>query len=86
MTCIKTGCHIFLPQYGEFAYGDAHEFDGVFVFRLVGGPSRSPLASTLHFTVPDISEWFNRHSPEMSTLIASCVENHGYEGKPLAQE
>jgi len=26
MTCIKTGCRVWLVEYQEFAYGDAHEF------------------------------------------------------------
>jgi len=25
MTCTKTGCQIFIEQYGEYAYGDAFE-------------------------------------------------------------
>lgn len=28
MTCIKIGCHLFIEQYGEYAYADAFAYDG----------------------------------------------------------
>jgi hypothetical protein len=84
MTCVKTGCHIYLSEYNAYAYGDAHQFGNVFVFRLVGGPSHSPLDETLHYTVHNSLEWFERNRTDgSSTLIAGGVSFHGYEGKPL---
>ena len=29
MTCTRTGCQIYIEQYGEYAYGDAFEVDGL---------------------------------------------------------
>lgn len=29
MTCVKTGCHIYLEPYGEYAYGDAFEIEPI---------------------------------------------------------
>jgi hypothetical protein len=80
MQCIKTGSHIYLAQYAEFAYGDAYEGpNGLHVFRIVQR-SFEPLRDVRHFTVYQISEWFDKDSGQTSTLIAFDVANHGYEG------
>ena len=84
MTCVKTGCHIYLAEYNQYAYGDAHEYNGVYVFRLVGGPSFDPLATRLHFTVIESKEWFDKYTTDgNSTLISTSVQPHGYEGVPI---
>lgn len=79
MTCLKTGCHIYLEQYHEYAYGDAFVYGaGVYLFRLVT-VDREPVAPTLHFTVYEIADWFDKGRSN-STLIAVNTRNHGYEG------
>jgi hypothetical protein len=89
MTCIKTGCHIYIEQYGEFARGDAHAYNGMFVFRLVE-ISHEPLAPTMHFQIRDVVEWFDRFAMERhgtsSTLLAFDVENFGYDGIKVSLE
>lgn len=87
MACVKTGCHIYLIPYGEFAYGDAHEVDGVFFFRLVEVQS-IPTGPVIHYEVNGFDSWWDKsdnmgHCP--STLIAkgSDVLSYGYEGRPV---
>lgn len=80
MTCIKTGCHVFIEPYGEYAYGDAYEVAAVRYFRLVQR-SRKPLAPTLHFTIHSFHDWFDKDCAEhISTLITTQSRNHGYHG------
>ncbi len=94
MECIKTGCHIFLEEYQEYAYGDAFELaldinDGeyeekVLFFRLCAR-SRKPIRPIEHFIVRRIAQWWDADKTSMmqnSTLIASAAncKNHGYEG------
>ena len=88
MQCIKTGCSAFLVQYGEWVYGDAYETpSGDLVIRVAGRDRAGPLnASNRHFTVLDVSHWFDDRERNMqqhnSTLIAArgMFTNHGYEG------
>tara|TARA_R110000782_G_C14819205_1_gene413795 strand:- start:12860 stop:13132 length:273 start_codon:yes stop_codon:yes gene_type:complete len=81
MKCIKTGCHLFLANYGEFLRGDAFEGEGVLLFR-ISDRSRKPLDTNLHFTVKHESIWFDKDDAR-STLLAyeRNVRNHGYQGK-----
>lgn len=81
MPCTKTGCHIFIEPYGEYAYGDAFELNDVAYFRLVQR-SQEPLFPRLHFTVWNYDSWFDADSP-MSTMVSADYANLGYEGKPL---
>lgn len=85
MHCTKTGCHVHVAEYGEYAYGDAFEIAGVAVFRIVQR-SRRPLQSKLHYTVAEIGEWFDKDSSTVrtSTLIAKRFNNHGYDGRDIA--
>lgn len=92
--CIKTGCHILLVEYDEYAYGDAFQMvvDGgpgnlsfVYFFRLCER-SHKPIRDVLHFTVHEITHWFDdEHTGQAqnSTLIAESVTNLGYDGEPL---
>lgn len=85
MTCEKTGCHIFIMPYQEYAYGDAHTdtYGEVYVFRLVAR-SFTPLQDVLHYKVMDFDEWWDKDK-EVSTLLVPNIRvvNLGYEGKPL---
>lgn len=95
MTCIKTGCHIFIEPLGEFAYGDAHEVDGTYIFRLVRY-SGGPIYDVLHFFVRDYVYLWDRNRTEgdannygaSSTLVSyrSSVTDHGYAGTQIAQQ
>jgi hypothetical protein len=86
VTCTKTGAHLYLEEYGLYAYGDAFETTGgQAVFRIVQ-VGQQPIQSRIHYTVHEIEEWFDRHvrTGETSTLIAKLdgFQSHGYEGKP----
>ena len=87
MTCTKTGCHIKIAEYNEFAYGDAFEVNGVAIFRIVDRSHSGPMLSAIHYTVHRVDEWFDKDNPTAnnSTLITGSFENHGYEGKAVDQ-
>lgn len=87
--CIKTGCHVFLEPYCEYAYGDAFEEEGMLVLRLAAR-SLYPINGNkvIHFTIRDWSSWFDADKTSMdqnSTLLSSPTfwTGHGYEGKSL---
>lgn len=87
MTCMKTGCHIWIENYGEWGYGDAHHIRGLWVFRLVA-TSFEPMNARCHYTVTEIEDWFDRERMEItgraiSTLFAAKVKDHGYEGREI---
>lgn len=81
MTCTRTGAHIFLAEYGRYAYCDAFEVGPVAYFRIVQ-TGRRPLDHFLHYTVTRIDNWWDRHDSRISTLITreAGFINHGYEG------
>jgi hypothetical protein len=82
MPCTKTGCHILIEPYNEYAYGDAFELDGVAYFRLVQR-SHSAIFSVLHYTVKHFDVWFDTDKTsqqQCSTLVTDDFENHGYDG------
>lgn len=91
MTCIKTGCHVWLEPHQQWAYGDAFEMFGVHFFRLCekrfhrdGGP----ILPTKHFTVTDWALWFDEDKTSQdhnSVMVCDpfSVTNHGYDGVPL---
>lgn len=86
MTCVKTGCHIYIIPQGVYAYGDAHEVDGVYFFRLVE-ESLTPLAPVLHYEVNGYAYWWDRCKDIFcTTLIAQGhdVLSYGYDGLPLS--
>jgi hypothetical protein len=83
MTCIKTGCQIYLTQLGIWAYGDAHQCGDAYFFRLVEEYAL-PRQGALHFEIGNYDTWWDRHR-DVSTLIANasdCVA-HGYTGTPI---
>jgi|DEB0MinimDraft_12_1074336.scaffolds.fasta_scaffold07182_6 hypothetical protein len=86
MKCTKTGCHIFISDYDEWAYGDAFEGNGLALFRLVV-TDRKPLRDVVHYTVFTCDVWFERDNPEQptSTLISANFINHGYKGIPYTK-
>ena len=78
MTCTKTGCHIYIEPYQEWAYGDAFELGSVAYFRIVQR-SFTPLDRVQHYTVVDYDSWFDKDGT-VSTLISDAFVSHGYEG------
>ena len=80
MTCIKTGAHVFLEEYDEWAYGDMHIVGSVYVFR-VAQVEFGPIYSVMHFTVHSIANWFK--DQPYGTIIATSVTDHGYDGIPV---
>jgi len=85
MTCVKTGCHIYIIPYGIFAYGDAHEVGGAFFFRLVQY-SDKPLFTKLHYEVNNYDSCWDRHA-QVSTLVARSedVIFQGYDGRDTSE-
>lgn len=90
MTCVKTGCHIYIIPYGTFAYGDAHEVDGVYFFRLVD-TSDGPIAGTIHYEVNNYDSWWDKDknaeggwTPSTMVCRGSDVLSYGYEGRALS--
>ena len=77
MTCIKTGAHVFLEEYGEWAYGDVHLVNGVHILR-VAQVEFSPIYLDKHFTFHAITNWWK--DKPYGTIIASFATNHGYNG------
>jgi len=84
MQCIKTGAHIYIAQYGEFAICDVFELQGVNLFR-IAGTSREPMRDVIHFNVVDVAQWFDREATDGrdSTMISACAANFGYDGKAV---
>ena len=84
MQCIKTGAHIYIAQYGEFAICDVLELKGVNLFR-IAGTSREPMRDVIHFNVVDVAQWFDREATDGrgSTMTSACAENFGYDGKAV---
>jgi hypothetical protein len=85
MTCVKTGCHIYIIPYGTFAYGDAHEVDDVYFFRLVE-TKNTPTAEVIHFEVNGYDSWWDKDKAnpwQPSTLVVrgEDVVSYGYEGR-----
>lgn len=90
LDCIKTGCHVFLSEYGEYAYGDAFRIanDGgyTYVFRLCERSHKPIRTDTLHFIVHRVAHWFDDERTSQSinsTMIAEDVTDNGYHGIPL---
>ncbi len=94
--CVKTGCVVYLEQYGSWIYGDAFRYDGVLVIRAVYEchvPTDPNIGGVRHFTVKSVADWWDERRTSMrqnSTLLAlpDCWINHGYEGipEPLLKE
>jgi hypothetical protein len=86
MTCVKTGCHIYLAEYREWAYGDAFEVDDVAIFHIVER-GFEPLREVKHFTIHRLTHTFGPRNPTMDNtgiLISGMGywETHGYNGVP----
>lgn len=84
MSCVKTGCHVFLEPYRMWALGDAFELYGVTYFRF-SVLSYNRIRDVKHFTVHDWEHWFDEDKTTtdgISTMICSpfAVINHGHEG------
>lgn len=91
MTCVKTGCHIYIIPYGAFAYGDAHEVDGVYFFRLVEVKT-SPTGEVIHYEVNNYDSWWDKDIAadiawRPATLVAKGADvlSYGYEGRHIIE-
>lgn len=87
MTCVKTGCHIYIIPYGTYAYGDAHQVGDVFFFRLVL-TTDDPPPHVLHYEVNGFDSWWDRgqeSGAHPSTLIAHVADviPYGYDGRDI---
>lgn len=94
MTCTRTGAHIYLWQYGEFAYCDAFEVKGnwddtkgsgdVAYFRIVQ-TSHQPLRPLVHYIVHDVDNWFKDFPTSTLITKADGFSNLGYDGRPIKE-
>jgi hypothetical protein len=71
MTCIKTGCAIHIEEYNVYAWCDAHDLGGAYVFR-ISFETFDPkeLRAPASYIVREIDEWFDR-GKNPSTLIST---------------
>lgn len=84
MTCVKTGAHVFLEEYHEFAYGDMHEFFGCHILRVSSrGPEPQNGSDKVHFQVMSIMEQWN--DKPYGTIVCAGINNFGYDGQPIKQ-
>jgi hypothetical protein len=90
--CLKTGCHVYLAEYGIWARGDAFTFDvqagivnerliPVYFFRFTH-VSPKPIEVVQHFTIHEIEHEFdiNKGPHQPWTVIAKRTVYHGYDG------
>lgn len=96
--CIKTGCHVFLHEYGLWARGDAYAmrvridnaWDVVHFFRISGTDHR-PMQDVMHFSIHEIEHDFDRPTTKPPfkqpwTIIARRCHNYGYDGVSVYRE
>ena len=92
MPCIKTGCVVYLADYGEWIYGDAFEHNGVLLVRAVyrtrDSKDLEEFGDVRHFTVHRTTQWWDEKVTSMkqnSTLISERGDWHqdgDYDGIP----
>lgn len=99
ITCIKSGCNVYLEEYGAWVHGDAYADEGrgrdVLVIRVSQVKhSMVPFEGERrqHFRVSRIDQWYDRHKHEqsggwhVSTLISSgsgWKKLGDYDGEPI---
>lgn len=91
--CLKTGCMVYMPQYNEWAYGDAHLVGDTLVIRSAEtgrvdpGLSGKAALGRVHFTINRIDYWPDKNDSRVQyPLIMSAHGGyvyHGHEGVPL---
>lgn len=88
MQCIKTGCDVYVEQYGEWVHGDAYREGGLLIVRSAGEDREAPFGPMRHFTVQSVAQWWDRPGSmnRSSTLVADQWQCHGYNGLPLDGE
>lgn len=84
--CIKTGAHVYLAPYGEYAYGDAFLMGGVYLFRIVAR-SRDPIFPYRHFTVhsAEATSYLSFKDGNVETILALEVTSHSYYGETIPE-
>jgi hypothetical protein len=90
LTCIKTGCLAYVAEYGEYVYGDAHEYSSVLLIRAVwrgraNHPDLVQFGVTRHITIHQVKDWWDADKTSMghqSNVISGPFgwTNHGYDG------
>ena len=81
MQCVKTGCHAYCPQYGEWLYGDLFAIDNIYLMR-VCQREREPIRPVTNIHIIAVLEWFDKDKTSMeqnSTLIGYGA-NFSYGG------
>lgn len=72
MTCIKTGAMVYIECYDKYVYGDAHEVNGVLIFRVCEELETVP--SFKHIDIGNFEYWFGKGQTTQtnnSTLVTS---------------
>lgn len=84
LPCEKTGCQVYLEEYGEWALGDAFVGDDFHIFRLSARHVRPLRPDAIHYTVHSIEHWFGEHDTVSTMLVYDQnLKFHGYEGVPV---
>ena len=85
--CIKTGCLVYILDYGEWVYGDAHMVGNVLIIHVAGIDLAAPKNGKMHFAINKVDYWPDRNSNrvEYSILMATDFINYGYEGVEVPQ-
>jgi len=75
---------VFLEEYGEFAYGDMHQFNGVYVLRSSGqGPKPMNGMAEVHFKVAQtLAIWDGK---PYGAIFCAGVTYFGYDGAPISE-
>lgn len=86
--CEKTGAHIYLYEYGEWARCDVFRTNGGALIARIAVYERHPLQKVVHYRIDKIDEWWDRDSIHgISTLLSDHggFEYLGYEGVPIEE-
>jgi len=93
MTCIHTGCDLYITEYGVWAHGDAHTYDvdgkRLYLFRISFWNHEAPVWMThVNYTVHELLDWWDKDNDAVrnSTLLADAekVTYHGYRQRGQA--
>lgn len=94
MQCERTGAHIWIEPYGEWAVCDLHREGMIWVAR-ISAVAHNPMRAYNNGDVLNADTWFDREklalvgrSLVVSTLIMPSTQfvYHGYEGVPVKEE
>jgi hypothetical protein len=89
MTCLHTGCSIYIADYGVMAYGDAHAYpvegDGTavaYLFRISHWSyDVADWIRVVNYSTKNLLDWWDKDRPGVTSTLLVDGENvtsHGY--------